>query len=180
MWHQTDKNWARYAQFLNRLSGHGIFKLLFWPNCHPTFTIHATLFTTVSWLFPYPSRSLVIVPNVSRSLAIFLLLSPYASLFFCYLSYADYDYLISPFHFCCYLSLATYVFLSFSSLCSSLRSHQRSKHKTNMISTILMAQRRSTMSTPYKGLSRPGPMARDRSSSPSPGAKRIDDVVLNH
>ena len=38
--------------------------------------------------------------------------SPYAFLFFCYLSYAGYDYLISPFHFLCYLSLAPYVFLS--------------------------------------------------------------------
>ena len=38
----------------------------------------------------------------------------------------------------------------------------------------------TTTSTPYKGLSRPGPMARDRSSSPSPRAKRINDVVLNH
>ena len=48
-----------------------------------------------------------------------------------------------------------------------------------MIGAVLMVQQ-STTGTPYKGLSRPGPMARDRSSSPSPGAKRIDDVVLNH
>ena len=51
-------------------------------------------------------------PNVSRRLAIFLLLSPYASLSIYYFSYADYDYLISPFHSHCYLSLVPYVFFS--------------------------------------------------------------------
>src|ERR1700743_1349545 len=91
----------------------------------PTLAIHATLFATVSRLFPYSSRSLAIVPNVSRRLAIFSLLSPYASLFVYDLSYADYNYLISPFHSHCYLSLAPYVFPSFSSLCSLLRSHRR-------------------------------------------------------
>ena len=101
------------------------------------------------------------------------------SLFVHYLSYADYDYLISPFHTHCYLFLAPYAFPSVSSLCSFLRSHRRNKHKTNTIDAILVVQRLST-GTPYKGLSLPGPMARDRSSSPSPGAKRIDDVVLSH
>ena len=105
------------------LSGHGIFKLLFRPICRSTLAIHVTLFATVSQLFPYSSRSLAIVPNVSRRLMIFSLLSPYAFLFVSYLSYADYDYLISPFHSHCYPFLALYVFLSCFLLCSFLRSH---------------------------------------------------------
>ena len=152
---------------------------LFRPICHFTLAIRVASLATVSRLFPYSSRSLAIVPNVSQRLAIFSLFSPYASLFSYYPSYADYDYLISPFHSRCYLSLAPYVSLSFSSLCLFLRSHRRNKRKTNTIGAILMVQQ-ATAGIPYKGLSQPGPMARDRSLSPSPGAKRIDDVVLNH
>ena len=88
-------------------------KLLFRPICHLTLAIHATLFVTVSRLFPYSSRSLAIVPNASRRLAIFALFSPYASLFLYYLSYADYDYLISPFHSHC---ICLPSFMSFSPL----------------------------------------------------------------
>ena len=77
-----------------------------------------------------PSRSSLTSRDASR---FFSLLSPYVSLSFYYLSYADYNYLISPFHSHCYLSLALYVFLSFSSLCSFLRSHRRDKRKTNTI-----------------------------------------------
>ena len=123
-----------------------------------------------------PSRSSLTSRDASRFSRYLLPMLPYP---FCCLSYADYDYLISPFHSHCYLSLAPCVFLSFSSLCSSFRSHRRNKRKMNMIGVILMVQQLST-STPYKGLSRSGPMARDKSSSPSLGARRINDMVLNH
>ena len=75
-----------------------------------------------------PSRSSLTPRDASRFLS---LLSPYASLFFYYPSYAGYDYLISPFHSRCYLSLAPYVSLSSLALCSFLRSHRRNKRKTN-------------------------------------------------